>query len=477
MFYCKKCGAEIHDGERFCYKCGATVVESERMSVPSCPKCGAAVSDDEAFCYRCGTELNKKTEACKCPACGKRLKQGVLFCNGCGYALTSEAARLAAEQEAKRKAEEAARLAAEQEAKRKAEEAARIAAEQEAKSKAEEAARLAAEQEAKRKAEEAARIAAEQEAKRKVEEVARIAAEQEAKRKAEEAARLKKKAAAVTINQNAEASEATKIVQGKRWKMIAIPALLLCAVLIVAVVVLLQDRQAVSANNGIVQSPAPTATQQVSPVPTAAPTATPVSTAAPMATPVSTATPTATPASTATPKPSATPTATPTPKPTQAQTAAGTSGAADKKTSDIDWSVMPNMIGTRAKGELWESMKKNFSQFHGYKEYNNEYPIGVIFKTEPAAGKKITGMPSFWISLGPEPSPEDLQPFPNVVGMSKEEALSTLKALGFKPNTGEVYSDTVPKGYVVKQYTAAGEQVDMRLGGGCYLEISKGPKE
>ena len=192
MFYCKKCGAEIHDGERFCYKCGATVVESERMSVPSCPKCGAAVSDDEAFCYRCGAELNKKTEAYKCPACGKGLKQGVLFCNGCGYALTSEAARIAEEREAKRKAEEAARIAAEQEAKRKAEEAARIAAEQEAKRKAEEeAARLAAEQEAKRKAEEAARLAAEQEAKRKAEEeAARLAAEQEAKRKAEEAARI-----------------------------------------------------------------------------------------------------------------------------------------------------------------------------------------------------------------------------------------------------------------------------------------------
>lgn len=73
MFYCKKCGAEIHDGERFCYKCGATVAESERMSVPSCPKCGAAVSDDEAFCYRCGTELNKKTEACKCSATSGRV--------------------------------------------------------------------------------------------------------------------------------------------------------------------------------------------------------------------------------------------------------------------------------------------------------------------------------------------------------------------------------------------------------------------
>lgn len=31
--------------------------------------------------------------------------------------------------------------------------------------------------------------------------------------------------------------------------------------------------------------------------------------------------------------------------------------------------------------------------------------------------------------------------------------------------------------YVVKQYTAAGERVGMRLGGGCYLEISKGSKE
>ncbi|MFK7932808.1 MAG: DUF1508 domain-containing protein, partial [Saprospiraceae bacterium] len=69
----------------------------------------------------------------------------------------AEAARLAAEAEAKRKAEEEARLAAEAEAKRKAEEEARLAAEAEAKRKAEEEARLAAEAEAKRKADEEAR--------------------------------------------------------------------------------------------------------------------------------------------------------------------------------------------------------------------------------------------------------------------------------------------------------------------------------
>ena len=285
MFYCKKCGAEIHDGERFCYKCGATVVESERMSVPSCPKCGAAVSDDEAFCYRCGAELNKKTEAYKCPACGKGLKQGVLFCNGCGYALTSEAARIAEEREAKRKAEEAARIAAEQEAKRKAEEAARIAAEQEAKRKAEEeAARLAAEQEAKRKAEEAARLAAEQEAKRKAEEAAHLAAEQEAKRKAEEAARLAaeqearrktEKAARIAAEQEARrkteeaariaaesASEPSVVVteskqatppknkQGRnansRWKMLAIISCCIALASIAFLIYKVVDREATS---------------------------------------------------------------------------------------------------------------------------------------------------------------------------------------------------------------------------------------
>ncbi len=144
----------------------------------------------------------------------------------------AEAERLAAEAEAKRKADEEAarqkaeaeRLAAEAEANRKAEEEAarqkaeaeRLAAEAEAKRKAEEEAarqkaeaeRLAAEAEAKRKAEEQAarqkaeaeRLAAEAEAKRKAEEQAarqkaeaeRLAAEAEAKRKAEEEATRQK---------------------------------------------------------------------------------------------------------------------------------------------------------------------------------------------------------------------------------------------------------------------------------------------
>ncbi len=78
------------------------------------------------------------------------------------------AAKLAAEEAARREAEEAARLAAEEAARREAEEAARLAAE--------EAARLAAEEAARREAEEAARFAAE-EAAREQEEIDRIARE------------------------------------------------------------------------------------------------------------------------------------------------------------------------------------------------------------------------------------------------------------------------------------------------------------
>ena len=79
-------------------------------------------------------------------------------------------------------------MAAEAEAKRRAEEQARQAAEAEAEAKrrAEEQARQAAEAEAKRRAEEQARQAAEAEAKRRAEEEARQAAEAEAKRRAEE---------------------------------------------------------------------------------------------------------------------------------------------------------------------------------------------------------------------------------------------------------------------------------------------------
>jgi membrane protein involved in colicin uptake len=133
--------------------------------------------------------------------------------------IAAEAARIKAEEDAKKKAEEAAkqaevaRLKAEEDAKKKADEdakkaaelakqqeAARLKAEEDAKKKAEEdakkAAELAKQQEAARlKAEEDARKKAEEDAKKaaelaKQQEAARLKAEEEAKKKAEEDARV-----------------------------------------------------------------------------------------------------------------------------------------------------------------------------------------------------------------------------------------------------------------------------------------------
>ena len=112
-------------------------------------------------------------------------------------------------------AEEAARLAAEAQAKAAAEEAARIEAEAQAKAAAEEAARLAAEAQAKA-AEEAAQLEAETQAKA-AEEAARLAAEAQAKA-AEEAARL-----AAEAQQAALAAQAaqTAAISAEELKLLA----------------------------------------------------------------------------------------------------------------------------------------------------------------------------------------------------------------------------------------------------------------
>jgi hypothetical protein len=107
-------------------------------------------------------------------------------------AKAAEERRLAAEADAKRKADEAARKAVEAEAKRKAE--------MEAKQRAEEAKRLAAETEAKRRADEITRKAAEAEAKQR--------AETEAKKNAEEAQRA---AAAVEAKRKSDEAEAKRL--------------------------------------------------------------------------------------------------------------------------------------------------------------------------------------------------------------------------------------------------------------------------
>ena len=50
---CKKCGAELLEGQEFCTKCGTPVV-----SKPTCTKCGAELNEGQEFCPKCGQKVD-----------------------------------------------------------------------------------------------------------------------------------------------------------------------------------------------------------------------------------------------------------------------------------------------------------------------------------------------------------------------------------------------------------------------------------
>ena len=49
---CKKCGAELLEGQEFCTKCGTPAI-----SKPTCSKCGAELVEGQEFCPKCGQKV------------------------------------------------------------------------------------------------------------------------------------------------------------------------------------------------------------------------------------------------------------------------------------------------------------------------------------------------------------------------------------------------------------------------------------
>lgn len=93
---CKKCGANIGDGDLFCGECGAavTTIKSETTST-ICEKCGNPLHGGELFCGECGTPV-KKTEKSlyeenskNCPYCGAVCSNDSEFCGECGKSLNT----------------------------------------------------------------------------------------------------------------------------------------------------------------------------------------------------------------------------------------------------------------------------------------------------------------------------------------------------------------------------------------------------
>ncbi len=122
---------------------------------------------------------------------------------------------------------------------------------------------------------------------------------------------------------------------------------------------------------------------------------------------------------------------------------------------------LPNFVGS-----YFETIQNNPDFMVRYalskqEEYNEEYPVGVIFEQNPVAQTPLLELTNVAVkvSKGPAPIPD------NIVGMSQSEAEDILRELKINYEIAEVYDDTHPAGYVVG-YT--------RLPGEMMLKVSKG---
>lgn len=122
---------------------------------------------------------------------------------------------------------------------------------------------------------------------------------------------------------------------------------------------------------------------------------------------------------------------------------------------------IPNFVGS-----YFDTVKSSEDYMVRYavtetEEYNEDYPVGVIFEQDPAAdspAKELINV-AVKVSKGPAPIPED------IVGMSQTEAERILGDLKVKYEIAQVYDNTYPNGYVVG-YT--------RLPGEIMLKVSQG---
>lgn len=104
--------------------------------------------------------------------------------------------------------------------------------------------------------------------------------------------------------------------------------------------------------------------------------------------------------------------------------------------------------------------------------------IGTVISCTPAENASVnkTDIIKLVVSRGSQQSDEYTATVPNVVNQKLAKAQQTISALGFGiGDVSEEYSDTVKKGYVIRQTVKSGRQ--MPVSGSIGLVVSKGPED
>ena len=107
-------------------------------------------------------------------------------------------------------------------------------------------------------------------------------------------------------------------------------------------------------------------------------------------------------------------------------------------------------------------------------EPSDEYPVGVIIRTDPAAGTPLQEGQSIkiYVSSGPDMVTAQML---DVVGKDKTHAVELLEAKGFDQVRTVTVDSEEPADTVVYQSETAGEEIDITTE--IILEISSGPAE
>lgn len=104
-------------------------------------------------------------------------------------------------------------------------------------------------------------------------------------------------------------------------------------------------------------------------------------------------------------------------------------------------------------------------------QYSLDVPEGALLSIDPQPGTTLRHGDPITVTLSKGPMPVSM---PNIVGESKEDALSSLNDAKLKVTTSEMYSDTVESGTVISASVKAGTQ--MHWGDAVNIVVSKGPE-
>lgn len=139
-----------------------------------------------------------------------------------------------------------------------------------------------------------------------------------------------------------------------------------------------------------------------------------------------------------------------------------------EKTEDV---LVPDLVGLK-----YDVVKSsvNYDNFiievDGTAEYNDEYERGEIFEQKPAAGRTVKSGSKVVVRVS---AGVEIITLPDFVGEEATSVFGKIRALGLEYTQADVFSSTVPSGFVVS--TDPGKGSELKAGDTVSVRVSMGP--